>query len=150
MVIVYTSFSCTSCQKAKKWLKIHGIIFQERNVFSYKFQLKDLDSILKNCDYGFDDIISKRSNFFKVTKIDLQNLHTVDMKQIIMANPGVLKRPILIEGGKIQIGYNEEGIRIFIPKKLREYLIQNNVNFYKENSQYEVLLRNFFKNNKLS
>ncbi|WP_225904420.1 hypothetical protein [Paulownia witches'-broom phytoplasma] len=36
------------------------------------------------------------------------------------------------------------------PKKLRYYLMENNVNFYKdkENNQYETVLQNFFKNHK--
>lgn len=65
-----------------------------------------------------------------------------------MENRGILKRPIMIEDQKIQIGYNKEDIRIFMPIKLRNYLLQNDTTFYKENKKYEVLLKNFFKTNK--
>ncbi|MFB0638343.1 transcriptional regulator Spx [Candidatus Phytoplasma solani] len=148
MVIIYTSFSCASCQKAKKWLKKHGVAYKEKNLFSDKFQQTDLDLILKRCIHGFDDIISKRSKVYKESNINFKNLNTTSMKKSIMENRGILKRPIMIEDQKIQIGYNKEDIRIFMPIKLRNYFLQNDTTFYKENKKYEVLLKNFFKTNK--
>ncbi|WP_349402010.1 transcriptional regulator Spx, arsenate reductase-like protein [Candidatus Phytoplasma solani] len=148
MVVIYTSFSCSSSRKAKKWLTQHRVQFIKYNLFSNRFHQKDLDLILKNCINGFDDIISKRSKIFKEGNIELENMNTTLMKSMIMENRGILKSPIIIEDQKIQIGYNEEGIRIFLPKKIRDYFLQNNITFCKDNKKYEVLLQNFFKFNK--
>ncbi|AGL89942.1 Spx/MgsR family RNA polymerase-binding regulatory protein [Candidatus Phytoplasma australiense] len=145
MVIFYTSFNCSSCQKAKKWLKQHRIEFIERSLFGHDFQQKDIDLILKNCLHGFDDIISKLSKFFKEQNIDFNNLSTKEVKQIIMQKRSILKRPILVEGQKIQIGFNSEGIRIFMPKNLRDFLMKNDV-FYKAKDKYKILLKKFFEN----
>ncbi|GLH60379.1 MULTISPECIES: Spx/MgsR family RNA polymerase-binding regulatory protein [16SrI (Aster yellows group)] len=101
MVIVYTSFSCVSCKKVKKWLKAHGVRYEERNLLNYKMQPQDLDLILKNCDYGFDDIISRRSKIFKEKQIDLETINTDNIKKIIIENPEILKRPIIIKDQKI-------------------------------------------------
>ncbi len=42
MVILYTSPSCTSCRKAKAWLKEHRIDFTERNIFSEPLSAEEI------------------------------------------------------------------------------------------------------------
>ena len=37
----------------------------------------------------------------------------------IRKNPSILKRPIMIEDHKMQVGYNKEEIRTFIPRAKR-------------------------------
>ena len=37
----------------------------------------------------------------------------------IRENPSVLKRPIMVDDSKIQVGYNEEEITVFIPRARR-------------------------------
>ena len=37
----------------------------------------------------------------------------------IKANPSILKRPILMDEHRFQVGYNEEEIRTFIPRHQR-------------------------------
>ena len=38
----------------------------------------------------------------------------------IQENPSVLKRPIMIDERRFQVGYNAEEIRVFIPRELRK------------------------------
>jgi regulatory protein spx len=40
--------------------------------------------------------------------------------QFIRENPSVLKRPIMVDSRRIQVGYNEEEIRTFIPVEKRQ------------------------------
>jgi regulatory protein spx len=40
--------------------------------------------------------------------------------QFIRENPSVLKRPIMVDNRRIQVGYNEEEIRTFIPVEKRQ------------------------------
>ena len=37
----------------------------------------------------------------------------------LINNPSALKRPILVDDNKLQVGYNNEEIRTFIPKEQR-------------------------------
>ena len=43
-----------------------------------------------------------------------------DLIKFIQENPSVLKRPIMIDERRFQVGYNSEEIRVFIPKELRK------------------------------
>ena len=49
-----------------------------------------------------------------------------ELEKLIMENPSILRRPIIVEDNKLQVGYNEEEIRVFIPADLRKYLMNLN------------------------
>lgn len=120
-VKVYTSSSCSSCRKAKKWLNDFGIDFVEKNIFVSKLSRDEIIAILKKTENGFKDIISTRSKVFKELKVDLDDMSFDELVTFIEQNPSVLKRPIIIDDRRLQIGYNDEEIRVFVPKELREY-----------------------------
>ncbi len=124
MVTIYTTPSCSSCRKAKKWLGEFGIDYIEKNIFSIKLTEEDIFGMLENSENGFDDIISTRSNFFKENTIDLEELKTSQLINLIIENPSILRRPIIIDKGKMQVGYNDEEIRVFIPEEQRRILME--------------------------
>ena len=120
MVTLYTSPSCTSCRKARAWLKEHDIAFKERNIFSAPLSLNEIKNILRMTEDGTEDIISKRSKAYQKLSIDLNDLSMKDLFKLISKNPGLLRRPIIIDDKRLQVGYNEDEIRRFLPRKVRE------------------------------
>ncbi|MEG0284115.1 MAG: transcriptional regulator Spx [Erysipelotrichales bacterium] len=119
-VKVYTSPSCASCRKAKKWLNDFGIDYVEKNIFVSKLNREELKAILEKTENGFEDIISTRSKVFKEKGTNLEDMTINELLDFIEDNPSVLKRPIIIDNRRLQIGYNDEEIRVFIPRELRE------------------------------
>ncbi len=123
MIQMYTTPSCSSCRKAKKWFEEHRIEYREKNIFNIKLTRDDIMAMLKNTENGFEDIISTRSKVFQDQNLDLEEMSMKELVQFIIDNPSVLRRPIIIEGNKMQVGYNEDEIRTFIPKRLREIIM---------------------------
>ena len=123
MIQIYTTPSCSSCRKAKKWLDEHRIEYREKNIFNIKLTKDDIFLMLKNTDSGFEDIISTRSKVFQDKNLDMDEMSMKDLTNFIIENPSVLRRPIIIEDNKMQVGYNEDEIRTFIPKRLREIIM---------------------------
>ena len=64
MVTLYTSPSCTSCRKARAWLKEHNIPYAERNIFSDPLSVDELKQILQMTEDGTEEIISTRSKVY--------------------------------------------------------------------------------------
>lgn len=126
MIRIYTTPSCSSCRKAKKWLEEHQIDYEEKNLFSHKITVEDISFMLKNAENGFEDIISTRSKVFKDNELDPDSMTVSQLKEFIIENPSVLKRPIIIENEKMQVGYNDEEIRVFVPQRLRDYVMCKN------------------------
>ena len=123
MITIYTTPSCSSCRKAKKWFDDHRIEYREKNIFNIKLTRDDIVMMLKNTDNGFDDIISTRSKVFQEQNLDIEDMSMSGLTNFIINNPSVLRRPIIIEDKKMQVGYNEDEIRTFIPRRLREIIM---------------------------
>lgn len=119
MIKIYTSPSCSSCRKVKKWFDEQKIEYIERSIFSSSLNERDIYEILEKSENGTEDIISTKSKVIKENKIDLDKLSTSQIVKFILDNPTVLKRPIIVDDSKIQIGYNSEEIRVFIPEEVR-------------------------------
>ncbi|MFC0189118.1 transcriptional regulator SpxA [Fictibacillus aquaticus] len=121
MVTLFTSPSCTSCRKAKAWLKENDIPYSERNIFSEPLSIEEVKQILRMTEDGTDEIISTRSKTFQELDIQLESMPLQDLYQLIADNPGLLRRPIILDEKRLQVGYNEDEIRRFLPRKVRTF-----------------------------
>lgn len=119
MVTLYTSPSCTSCRKARGLLRDHQIPFTERNIFADPLTMAEIKNILRMTENGTEDIISKRSKAYQSLKIDVDDLPMTELYELIRKTPGLLRRPIIIDDKRLQIGYNEDEIRRFLPREVR-------------------------------
>ncbi|MYU59057.1 transcriptional regulator SpxA [Ligilactobacillus salivarius] len=124
MVTLYTSPSCTSCRKARAWLEEHNIPFEERNIFSNPLNVDEIKQILQMTEDGTEEIISKRSKIFQDLDIDLDELPLQKLYTLIQKNPGLLRRPIIMDSKRLQVGYNEDEIRRFLPRNVRALELQ--------------------------
>ncbi|MGI6644888.1 MAG: Spx/MgsR family RNA polymerase-binding regulatory protein [Bacilli bacterium] len=119
MIKIYTSPSCSSCRKVKQWFEEQKIPFQERNIFDATLDEAELREILAKSENGTEDIISTRSKIIKEQNIDINSMSINELLSFIKENPSVLKRPIMVDDRRIQVGYNSEEIMTFIPMAKR-------------------------------
>ncbi len=64
MIKIYLSGSCSSCRKAKKWLRKRHIEFEEINLSKDFMEKDDLIKILSLTENGFEDIIATRGKTY--------------------------------------------------------------------------------------
>lgn len=124
MVTLYTSPSCTSCRKAKAWLEENEIAYVERNIFSEPLSINEIKQILRMTEDGTDEIISTRSKTFQKLDVQVDAMPLQDLYELIQQNPGLLRRPIIIDEKRLQVGYNEDEIRRFLPRKVRTFQLR--------------------------
>ncbi|WP_226682698.1 transcriptional regulator SpxA [Sutcliffiella horikoshii] len=124
MVTLYTSPSCTSCRKAKHWLEEHNIPYTERNIFSESLSIDEIKEILRMTEDGTDEIISTRSKIFQKLNINVEAMPLQELYSVIKEHPGLLRRPIIIDEKRLQVGYNEDEIRRFLPRKVRTFQLR--------------------------
>ena len=127
MIKIYTSPSCSSCRKVKNWFKEEGIPFIEKNIFVSALNETELTDILIKSENGTEDIISTKSKIVKEQNIDIDSMTVKQLIAFIQANQSVLKRPIIVDDHRIQVGYNPDDIRSFIPhaRRLAEWACKN-------------------------
>ena len=119
MVTLYTSPSCNSCRKAKKWFDDHKIPYVVKSIFSSDLKAEDIMEILKKSENGTEDIISSRSKIVMENDIDFDEMTISELISFVLKNPSVLKRPLIVDDRRLQVGYNEDEIRSFIPEAQR-------------------------------
>lgn len=119
MLKLYTSPSCTSCRKARAWLQEYNIPFEERNIFQEPLNIDELKQILSMTENGTEEIISTRSKVFQQLDTDLDDLPLSEVLDLVQKNPGLLRRPIMIDEKRLQVGFNEDEIRRFLPREVR-------------------------------
>lgn len=124
MVTLFTSPSCTSCRKAKAWLEEHNIEFVERNIFAEPLTIEEVKEVVRMTEDGTDEIISTRSKVFQELNVEVESLSLQQLFKIISENPGLLRRPIIIDEKRLQVGYNEAEIRRFLPRKVRKFFLE--------------------------
>lgn len=124
MVTLFITPSCTSCRKARTWLQENNIPFVERNIFTEPLSESEIKSILRMTENGTEDIVSMRSKAFSELDVDIADLALNDFYELVKEQPGLLRRPIVLDDKRLQIGYNEDGIRRFLPREVRARELQ--------------------------
>lgn len=148
MIRIYTAPSCASCRKVKAWMNEHNISYVEKNIFSVLLREDELRELLERSENGTDDIISKRSKIIKEGHIDIDDMSLNQLIHFIQENPSILKRPIIIDERRFQVGYNAEEIRSFIPRELRQLASCDSLNFCPQFEPVFDLKSEYDKDNK--
>ena len=119
MIRIFTSPSCSSCRKVKAWFDEQKIPYEAVNIFGDDFTKDDIRELIAKSENGTDDIISPRSKIVQENHINFDDMKVSELVDFIKANPSVLKRPIIVDDRRIQVGYNEDEISTFIPEARR-------------------------------
>jgi regulatory protein spx len=127
MIIIYTVPSCSSCKKAEEWLRAHELEYKEVNLLTDDIRKEDLLKILSLTDDGTEEIISKRSKAYARLDLNFNNVTVNDLINIIEDNRTLLRRPLILDDSKLQVGYNEDDIRKFLPRGFRRAKLEQDI-----------------------
>ncbi|MDT2596633.1 transcriptional regulator Spx [Enterococcus dongliensis] len=129
MIKLYISASCTSCRKAKAWLTENNLSFEERNIISDPLTKEEIKMILSMTKTGTDEIISTRSKVYEKLAIDFDELSFNELVELIEKYPNLLRRPLIFDETRFQVGYNEDEIHQFTPREIRKITSKNMAKF---------------------
>ncbi|MEY2195398.1 transcriptional regulator SpxA [Neobacillus sp. BF23-41] len=124
MVTLYLTPSCVYCRKAIAWLEDHQIAYKERNILSEPLSIDEIKKILRLTEYGTDEIISTHSNAFKKLDGNIESISLQELYKLIKDNPELLRKPLIMDEKRLLVGYNEEEIRKFLPRKNRLFQLR--------------------------
>lgn len=119
-VTVYGA-ACSSTRKAKQWFNKQDIHYVERNILKNPLTVSELQGILRMTVDGTDEIISTRSKIYKDLDLDIEALPLQELLELIHEHPRLLRSPIMVDEKRLQVGYHEDDIRQFLPRKTREH-----------------------------
>lgn len=124
VVTLYTSGSCTSSRKARNWLLANHIDFVERNLDADSLSRDEIRALFRLTERGTEELLSVRSRAYLKLGIKVDDLTTEQLISLIINEPKLLRRPIIMDGRRMQVGFHEDEIRRFLPRDVRAIALQ--------------------------
>ena len=106
-IIFYSYLKCSTCRKAAKWLESKDFEFQLIDIVKEPPLVNYLNLALKQHSDDKKRIFNTRGKVFKTLNIDIYSLSREEIIQLLLSDGKLLKRPFLIFGEKIILGFNE-------------------------------------------
>ncbi|OTP89468.1 ArsC family reductase [Gilliamella apicola] len=114
MYIIYGIKNCNTMKKAFTWLNDHHIQYQFHNYKTDGLTADLLDTFLQLVDW--QSLLNTRGTTWR--KLDEQVREQINnaqaAKKIMLDNPSILKRPLLIDGKRVLLGFSDESYSQFI------------------------------------
>lgn len=128
-ITIYTTTSSSTSRKAIDFFESYNVAVTEIRLGTEKSPELSVAEVIQLAKLagGFNEILGERSRLFKDELKPLMMLDTTttsDVINFIIKNPRVLKYPIVTDGKKIKVGFNEDGVRTFLPRPLKRKMFK--------------------------
>jgi len=104
---LYGISNCDTIKKAHKWLQEQDIDYQFHDFRKDGLDKKLLSAWVKKV--GWETLLNKRGTTWR--KLDDDTKNNVDESsaiQIMLDNPAIIKRPVLVDGKTVEVGFNPD------------------------------------------
>lgn len=99
--------NCDTVRKARKWLDSQGIDYTFHDFRSDGLPVSTLAQWLDKTDVA--TLVNKRSTTWKqLSESEREQLFNSDPTDLLQRYPTLIKRPVLVAGGELAIGFNEQ------------------------------------------
>lgn len=105
---LYTKAGCTSCIKARQYLLSRGVAFTERDMFKHPLDELELRAVV--AQQPVEEVFSFRSPSVKALGLNDKTLAPDDMIHHMLREPRLIRRPLLVAGDQVVVGFNPEAL----------------------------------------
>jgi arsenate reductase len=104
---MYGIRNCDTVKKARAWLDEHGV---EYGFHDYKVAGIDVARLERWCgEVGWEALLNRAGTTYrKLADSQKQNLNQDRAKALMLAQPSVIKRPVVELNGKLIVGFKPE------------------------------------------
>lgn len=112
MIEVYGIKNCDKIRKTKKWLTENEIEFEFFDLKKEPLTREELDEFVHRI--GLDTLVNKRGMTWR--KLGLKDKEPSDdeLFEHLLEHQTMIKRPVLISGEAILVGYDEDAFETFV------------------------------------
>ena len=100
---------CSTCQKAKKWLNEHNVEYTERHIAEEKPTYDELKEWYEKSGLPLKKFYNTSGLLYKEMKLKdkLPSMSDEEQLRLLSTNGMLVKRPILVTGDKVLVGFRE-------------------------------------------
>ena len=105
MTILYGIKNCDTIKKAKAWLEQQQITYQFIDYRTDGLTAEQLATFAAHC--GWQNLLNTRGTTYRqLSEADKANLTEDKALQLMLAQPAMIKRPLLVQGKQYLLGFN--------------------------------------------
>jgi len=106
-VTIYGIKACDTMKKARSWLDGHGVVYAFHDYKADGIDRASLEAWVKKA--GWEIVLNRAGTTFRALPDDKkQNLTAAKAIALMLAQPSMIKRPVLIAGKDILVGFKPE------------------------------------------
>jgi arsenate reductase (glutaredoxin) len=115
-ITIYGIKNCDTMKKARGWLDSHGVVYEFHD---YKTAGIAKDKLKQwNDDLGWEILLNRAGTTFrKLPDTEKEALNERKALALMLAQPSMIKRPVLDLGGKLLVGFKPEIYAKEVPGK---------------------------------
>lgn len=100
---------CSTCQKAKKWLDAHGIIYTDRHIVEQNPTYEELKEWQEKSGLPLKKFFNTSGLIYKELKLKdkLPTMSEDEQLKLLATNGMLVKRPLIVDGDLVLTGFKE-------------------------------------------
>jgi arsenate reductase len=107
MIVVYGIKNCDTMKKARAWLDGHGITYAFRDYKTAGIEKARLEGWVSQL--GWEALLNRAGTTFrKLPDAEKEGLNEKKAIALMLAQPSMIKRPVLEKGGTVMAGFRPE------------------------------------------
>jgi Spx/MgsR family transcriptional regulator len=100
--------TCATCRKARRFLEKRGFHLHYRDLVKERLSAVELQKLIGKHDH--EDFLNPRSDLFRKKKMKDKPPSRRKAIGLMAKNPDLIRRPVIVAGGRVVIGYDENGM----------------------------------------
>jgi Spx/MgsR family transcriptional regulator len=101
--------SCTTCRKAKAFLEKRKVELDLRDLGKDRLSVAELDALIGKRDHR--TFLNTRNELYRARKMGENPPLRDEALQLMAAKPNLIRRPVVLRGAEIVLGYDEEALK---------------------------------------
>ena len=100
--------NCTTCRKARSFMEKRGFQLYFRDLAKERLSSAELEKLIGNRDYT--EFLNSRNELFRRKKMKDNPPSRMEAIKMITKEPNLIRRPVIVGGGRVVVGFDEDGI----------------------------------------
>jgi Spx/MgsR family transcriptional regulator len=100
--------ACATCRKARRFLEKRGFRLNVRDLTKNRLSAAELQKLIGKHDH--QEFLNPRCELYRKKKMKDHPPSRREAVGMMAMNPDLIKRPVIVAGGRVVIGYDENGM----------------------------------------
>jgi len=100
--------SCTTCRKARAYMEKRGFGMHFRDLGKERLSAVELEKLIGDRDHL--PFLNTRNELYRTKKMKDHPPSREDAIRMMAAEPNLIRRPVIVAGGRVVLGFDQEGI----------------------------------------